>query len=320
MRFPQTIFATILGLLALSIAQSNKAEEPASAAVKKSSFDSAGVSIHYLVTGKEDGEPVVLIHGFASSIEVQWPPVIEALKKDYKVIALDLRGCGSSGKPHDPKAYGIEMVNDVVRLLDHLKIDKAHIVGYSMSAGTGLLLAVHHPARVRSLTCCGAGVISFGTNTLPANIPNPEKVGRHPGQEPLLNALANALDTRSIEPLTLQLTPANAPKPTPEQIKAHDKALMAVNDHKALAAMIRASGYKDTRLTEKEIQGISVPTLAIIGADDPLKFGVDKLKTLLPTTKVVVIENAHHLNTARRPEFATALKEFLDEHRQAAKN
>ena len=62
--------------------------------------------------------------------------VIDALKKDYKVIALDLRGCGGSGKPHDPKAYGIEMVNDVVRLLDHLKIDKAHIVGYSMSAKT----------------------------------------------------------------------------------------------------------------------------------------------------------------------------------------
>ena len=126
-------------------------------------FDSGGVPIHYLVTGREDGEPVVLIHGFASSIEAQWTPVIEALKKDYKVIAMDIRGCGGSGKPHDPKKYGIEMVNDLVRLLDHLQIDKAHIVGYSMSAGTALCLTVHHGQRVRTLSCCGAGTRSART-------------------------------------------------------------------------------------------------------------------------------------------------------------
>jgi pimeloyl-ACP methyl ester carboxylesterase len=319
------LLLTLLLLIASNVAQAQEAKdakpEPAApAAAKKPSFDSAGVPIHYLVTGNEDGEPVVLIHGFASSIEAQWPPAIEVLKKDYKVIALDIRGCGGSGNPHDSKMYGIEMVNDVVRLLDHLKIDKAHIVGYSMSAGTGLLLAVHHAPRVRSLACCGAGIVSFGSNTLPGNVPNPEKVDRNPGAERLLTDLAKALDNNSIEPLTLQLTPANQPKPTSEQIKAHDKALLAVNDNKALAALIRASGYKDTRLTEKEIQGIQVPTLAIVGADDPLKFGVDKLKALLPKTKVVVIENAHHLNTAGRPEFATALKQFLNENRQPAKN
>ncbi|HWY87332.1 MAG TPA: alpha/beta fold hydrolase, partial [Gemmataceae bacterium] len=138
------------------------------AGLKQPSFDSGGVPIHYLVTGREDGEPVVLVHGFASSIEAQWTPVMDALKKDYKVIAMDIRGCGGSGKPHDPKKYGIEMMNDVARLLDHLKIDKAHIVGYSVSAGTGLLLAAHHGQRLRTLSCCGAGTVSFGSNTPPA--------------------------------------------------------------------------------------------------------------------------------------------------------
>ena len=281
--------------------------------LKKPSFDSGGVPIHYLVTGREDGEPVVLIHGFASSIEAQWKPVIAALKKDYKVIALDIRGCGGSGKPHDPKKYGVEMVNDVVRLLDHLKIDKAHIVGYSMSAGTALCFTVHHGKRVRTLSCCGAGLVSFGSNTPPAGMEKSD----HPRNRILID-LANALDKNSIGPLTIELTPKNQPRPTPEAVKAHDAVLLSVNDAKALAAMIRGAGYKDTRITEKQIQAIRVPTLALIGADDPLRFGVDRLKKLLPQTKVVVVENAHHLNAYTRREFVSALKQFLDDNRRPA--
>src|SRR5262245_35775796 len=75
--------------------------------VKKPYFDSDGVKIHYVVQGKEDGEPVLLIHGFSANIERQWEPVLKVLAKDYKVIALDCRGHGGSDKPHDPKKYGL---------------------------------------------------------------------------------------------------------------------------------------------------------------------------------------------------------------------
>ena len=85
-------------------------------------FDSNGVKIHYTVQGK--GEPVLLIHGFTASIPLQWglPGITAALAKNYQVIAFDNRGHGRSGKPHDPKQYGKEMVEDAVRLLDHLHI------------------------------------------------------------------------------------------------------------------------------------------------------------------------------------------------------
>jgi pimeloyl-ACP methyl ester carboxylesterase len=304
--------ALLFGGLHPAWSQVPKSSAAQEAGLKKPWFDSNGVPIHYIVTGRNDGEPVVLIHGFASNIEAQWTPAIGALKKDYKVIAMDIRGCGGSGKPHDPKKYGIEMMNDAARLLDHLKIDKAHIVGYSVSAGTGLLLAVHHGQRVRTLSCCGAGTVSFGSNTPAASIPNPDKIPRNP----LLDDLASALDKGSIGPLTIRLTPKGQPQPTPEAIKAHDTTLLSVNDAKALAAMIRGAGHKDTRITEKQIQDIRVPTLAIVGADDPLKFGVDKLKELLPKTKVMVIDNAHHLNVYTRSEFVTALKVFLDDNHQ----
>ncbi|MBI3838057.1 MAG: alpha/beta fold hydrolase, partial [Planctomycetia bacterium] len=83
-------------------------------------FDSNGVKIHYIVEGQ--GESVVLIHGFTASIQPQWglPGIIKALSKDYQVIALDNRGHGRSDKPHDPKQYGAEMINDVIRLMDHV--------------------------------------------------------------------------------------------------------------------------------------------------------------------------------------------------------
>jgi pimeloyl-ACP methyl ester carboxylesterase len=89
---------------------------------KHHTFDSKGVSIQYTVEGK--GEPVVLIHGLCANAQFNWraPGIIKALAKDYQVIALDARGHGGSGKPKEEEAYGIEMMEDIVRLLDHLNI------------------------------------------------------------------------------------------------------------------------------------------------------------------------------------------------------
>ena len=97
-------------------------------------FDSDGVKIRYIDQGPRDGEPVVLIHGGFMNAETMWaePGVIEALDDAFRVIALDLRGHGKSDKPHDPRQYGNPFVEDIVRLLDHLDIEKAHVVAYSM--------------------------------------------------------------------------------------------------------------------------------------------------------------------------------------------
>ncbi len=123
---------------------------------EEATFDSNGVKIRYLVEG--EGEPVLLIHGFVVNKELQWglPGTIKALAKDHRVIALDNRGHGKSGKPTDPKKYGMEMVEDAVRLLDHLKIKKAHVVGYSMGAVITAKLMVTHPDRLLSATLGGA--------------------------------------------------------------------------------------------------------------------------------------------------------------------
>ena len=222
--------------------------------------------------------------------------MIAALKRDFKIIALDCRGHGGSGKPHDPKKYGVEMANDVGRLLDHLKIDKAHVVGWSMGSHIALSFAVHHPQRVRTVTLGG----SSGINR---------------DRKDLMLAVADSLEKgNGIGLVILDLTPKNQPKPTPEALKRINDAFHTVNDAKALAAVCR--GAARDMLSDKQVEGVRVPTLAIIGADDPLRVGVDQLKKLLPRTKVVVIDKADHWTAITRPELVSGLKQFFDDNRQ----
>ena len=133
------------------------------AAPESQFFDAKGVKIHYLVQGT--GEPVVLIHGMDSSARLNWelPGVMDALAGDHQVIALDLPGYGESDKPTDPADYGQAWVEDVILLLDYLKIEKAHIVGYSMGGAVALKLIAEHPDRVISGTLGGMGWLREGS-------------------------------------------------------------------------------------------------------------------------------------------------------------
>ncbi|HZU35398.1 MAG TPA: alpha/beta hydrolase, partial [Gemmataceae bacterium] len=165
-------------------------------AAEEAYFNSDGVKIHYIVEGK--GEPVLLIHGFTANIGTQWrlPGIIKALSRDYRVIAYDNRGHGKSGKPHDPKKYGTEMVADAVRLLDHLHIKKAHAVGYSMGGMIACKLLVTHPDRLLSATLGGSGGVREGGASLQFDV------------------LADSLDQgKGFGPLIEFLTPPGRPKP-----------------------------------------------------------------------------------------------------------
>ena len=125
-------------------------------------LDANGVKVAYTVQG--EGEPVVLIHGWLASAGLNWdlPGTTALLAKNFRVITLDVRGHGKSDKPTDEDAYGPELVADVVRLLDHLRIKQAHIVGYSMGGIiTGNLLA-NHPDRCLSGTLGGMGWLEEG--------------------------------------------------------------------------------------------------------------------------------------------------------------
>jgi pimeloyl-ACP methyl ester carboxylesterase len=141
---------------------SHTARTPAADKPTTETFDSNGVKISYSTQGK--GEPVVLIHGWLSSAAINWQltGVSELLAKDHLVIAPDVRGHGQSDKPKKDEDYGPELVEDVVRLLDHLKIEKTHIVGYSMGGIIAGNFIVKHPDRVLSGTLGGMGWLKKG--------------------------------------------------------------------------------------------------------------------------------------------------------------
>ena len=125
-------------------------------------FTVNGVKIRYVIEGQ--GESVVLIHGLHASAELNWkvPGILGILAKDHRVIAIDLPGHGGSDKPETEEAYGAQMAEDVLALLDHLKIKKAHIVGYSLGGMVALKFIALHADRVQSGVLGGMGWLKDG--------------------------------------------------------------------------------------------------------------------------------------------------------------
>jgi pimeloyl-ACP methyl ester carboxylesterase len=267
----------------------------AAPAAEEGYFDSGGVKIHYQVEGS--GEPVLLIHGFAANIPLQWgmSGVMRKLSHDYQVIALDDRGHGLSAKPHEPGKYGMEMVRDSIRLLDHLGIQKAHIVGYSMGAMIASKLMMTYPDRVLSATLGGGIGIRESTNIR------------------FFARLADDLDQgRGVGALLTALTPIGRTPPTEQQLRFINSLFFTINDAKALAAVVRS--WKDLAVPDDQWRANRIPTLAIIGENDPLRDNVDEVEPVMANLKVRIIRRADHMSTFNRPEFARLIQDWLALH------
>jgi pimeloyl-ACP methyl ester carboxylesterase len=265
---------------------------------EESSFDSNGVEIHYRVMG--DGEPVLLLHGISGSGD-NWHQfgIAPALAKDYRVITMDLRGHGQSGKPHDARKYGHEIAEDVVRLLDHLQIKKAHIVGFSLGGFVTIKLLTTRPECITSAIVVGWGWI----DPVAGNkrwIPAADLLDQ--GKGPAMAFL------RSSNP--------DAPPPNQAQLDALNRGFLEGNDPKALGAALR--NISQLCVTETQLRAIRVPVLSIVGENDHLKPDVDRMGGLLPDHRIEVIPNAGHVEAGLRPEFIELVRTFLAKQSEAA--
>lgn len=265
------------------------------------SFVSAGVRIRYVDRGK--GEPVVLLHGNGGSLQGWIDTGIAAnLERDYRVIALDARGHGGSGKPRDPAAYGQQMGLDVVRLMDHLGLARAHLVGYSMGASILGKLVTTHADRFLTLTMGGStGRFKF----TPAEAERIEREAAEKERECVSRSQM------------VRLSPVGQPPPTEEVIQERVKACMADpnQDRFALAALHR--GFKDLAVTAEQVRAIRVPTVAIVGSLDGYLPDFKEMQALRPDMRLVIIDGASHggpKGAMARPEFVAAVRELLAAH------
>ena len=262
-------------------------------------FDAGGVRLRYVEEGK--GEPVVLVHGFANTADIWWANgIAQDLSRNYRVIAFDMRGHGKSDKPHDAARYGREMGLDVVRLLDHLGIRRAHIVGYSMGGHIVSQLLTLRPERFLSATLV-AGSGRFGWDTAQAR-----------DAEQDASEMERGCISRS---LMARLAPAGVALPAADSLEVLSANCRRSQDPLALAAVTRSR--KDHVITPAAAAAVAVPTLAIVGTDDPMKAGLDALVRLRPSVRLIVVDGATH-DGARgvlgRPELSAALRSFLSAH------
>jgi pimeloyl-ACP methyl ester carboxylesterase len=261
-----------------------------------------GVKIRYIEEGK--GEPVILIHGFsAPSAEMMWVKsplgeinILPALAKEFRVIALECRGHGKSGKPHDAKDYGPEMAEDVIRLMDHLKIEKAHVVGYSMGSAIAGKLLVDHPDRLLSVTFGGGA---------PVVEPKKEFLA-------VIDELATSLEKgEGMGLLILHLTPPGEKKMSAEEAAALGKLALLGQDQKALAAVMR--GLPKLEVSAEKLKANKVPVAFIYGTKEAegLATQIATAQKYLKGAKVTLIEGGDHISTLTKPELQKAMLDFL---------
>ena len=246
-------------------------------------FNSNGVEIAFDDEGQ--GEPVLLIHGFASNGRVNWLDtgwVKFLLDAGFRVITIDNRGHGESEKLYDSRHYeAAEMAEDARRLLDHLAIPRCHLMGYSMGARISAFLVTAHPTRVRDAVFAG----------LAANMIK----GLGGGAEIALGLEAPTRD--DVQDLT-----AKAFRYFAEQTKS---------DLKALAACIRSARVK---ITPEMLSHVKAPVLVVAGGADEVAGNVQTLVDAIPGSTGLTLLHRNHMNAVGDKQYKEATAAFFKSH------
>lgn len=246
-------------------------------------FAADGITLRYREVGT--GDPLVLIHGYSASLE-SMAGIAGALPQ-YRTIALDVRGFGGSTKFADPARFGQLMVDDVARLMDHLKIARAHLIGHSMGALIAANVAARYPDRVSSAALV-AGPFYADESTFN------RETSRWTADLESGKGLANFM---------LWLFPAFKP----EMAAGFNAQVMKANDLGSLIAVMRS-------LPKLAIAGLPKngdKVLLVAGTGDPLFPLSPAFFKQSRGARMVEIDGADHMNVITNVTSVAAIREQL---------
>ena len=258
---------------------------------------SDNVKLYYEETGA--GAPILFVHEFASDHR-GWEPQMREFGKRYRCIAYSARGYTPSDVPDDTSAYShMHMMRDAVAVLDHLKIDRAHIIGLSMGGYTALQVALHHPERVRSMVLAGAGS-GFERDYLEAFHASSRALGDLFEQK----GSAHVADTYG-----------RGPSRVPFEIKdprGYEEFRTRFGEHDARGSANVSRGFQGTRPSllsfEDAIRKLETPALIVVGDEDERCIESSLfLKAAIPASGLVVFPKTGHVVNLEEPDLFNAV-------------
>ncbi len=251
------------------------------------SFLRGDVPINYRVIGA--GEPVLLIHGYGDNLMMWSGFLADSLARDHRVIAMDTRAFGKSGKPTGATNYGLEMVDDLVALLDHEHVAQAHVVGYSMGAVLGARLATAHPTRVRTVALLAGP--AFKDSTAARTLLAPWLADAHTGKR--LKRFVKWI----------------VPTLPDSMVQMYSDQMYTDGDSAALEGVLDA--FPALTLDWSAVAQSTVPAMVAVGVDDPLRPYSKELAATWPKAQHLELPSTDHTNVFTRPEVLVAVRALL---------
>ena len=282
------LFAVLAAGCADSAPRAPAASAPTKLAAAPDEYFAAdsGVRLRYRQAGT--GDPVVILHGLMASLEAV-APLADSLSTDHRIVALDLRGHGRSDKPSDPGAYGHEMGEDVVRLLDHLGIARAHLVGHSMGAVVSAYVASRHPDRVASASLLAAPFFADSATAVVTLAPVVAELERGGGLQPFIDRFIPEM---------------------PDSVAAGMSAEMtAANDRGMLIGVMRT--FPELGIGREGARAARTPALIVAGSLDTLRVEDRALASWWPEARFVEVEGADHVAVFSHPVTLAAVREQI---------
>lgn len=250
-----------------------------------------GVRLRVVASGPSDGEPVLLLHGWAASLYTFRFLIGALARAGHRAWALDFRGHGLSGKPGTNGDYSREvLVGDVRHALKELGIDRVALVGWSMGGAVALRLAIEDPELVTRLVLVNPAGLTPIPMIGPSALLSPA----------FLDILAPWLVPRWVVATILRWASNGNSRLTDRDVDEYWAPSHDGNYVRAARSLLRDFDW--SAATEKELASVHVPTLVVVGGADRLVTGVGPAARHLPDARVIVLPGAGHMVHEERPE------------------